>query len=181
MKNIFVFLADGFEEIEAITPIDIWRRAGFHVVSISVEDSKQVKGAHEILLEADMLFQEINSEPDLIFLPGGMPGTLNLTKHSGLQQFLIDQNEKQTYLTAICAAPSIYGVNGFLQSKKATCFPGFENKLLGAINTGASVEQDGKIITGKGAGVALEFALKVVAELKSEEEALTLKAKLQAT
>lgn len=180
MKNIFVFLAEGFEEIEAITPIDIWRRAGFNVITISVEKQKLVKGAHNISIEADILFEDINLNADLIFLPGGIPGTLNLKKHEGLQKLLNENYSKQTYLTAICAAPLILGNNGFLKQKKATCFPGFEDELLEANYTGKSVEQEDKIITGKGAGVALEFALKIVSELLTEEEALELKSKLQA-
>ena len=180
MKNIFVFLADGFEEIEAITPIDVWRRAGFKVTTISISDQLNVLGAHNIEIKADILFNEISTTADLIFLPGGMPGTTNLKHHKGLQQLILKHHSAKKYLTAICAAPTVFGQNGLLKNKTATCFPGFENELIGANHTGNSVEKDGQIITGKGAGVALEFALSVAATLASTNEANELKMKLQA-
>ena len=180
MKNIIVFLATGFEEIEAITPIDVWRRAGFNVLTVSIQDQLEVIGAHNIVVKADILFEEINSEVDVVLLPGGMPGTLNLQKHEGLQSYLKQQYSANKLMTAICAAPTVYGQNGILKGKNATCFPGFENDLNGANFTGNSVEIDENIVTGKGAGVALEFALKVVATLLTKDEANALKSKLQA-
>jgi len=153
-----VFLADGFEEIEAIAPIDIMRRAGIEVTTISVTATKEVRGAHDILLQADCLFGQIDfSNADLLFLPGGMPGTKNLEAHDGLKQLLLKHANEGKKLAAICAAPSILGKLGLLKGKEAVCFPGFEETLKGAILSDKKVVQSGNIITGKAAGAAVEF------------------------
>jgi len=151
-----VFLADGFEEIEAIAPIDIMRRAGIEVTTISVSREKEVRGAHGVLVEADRLFEEVSfSDADLLFLPGGMPGTKNLNAHDGLKQLLLKHANEGKKLAAICAAPSILGELGLLKGKEAVCFPGFEETLKGAIVSDKKVVQSGNIITGKAAGAAI--------------------------
>jgi len=168
----FVFLANGFEEIEAIAPIDIFRRAGIDVTTISISNSKEVCGAHGITILADSLFSETDfSENDLIYLPGGMPGTKNLDAHTGLKKLINNQIENKKPVAAICAAPSILGKMGLLKGKTAICYPGFENLLLGATISESKMVKSGIISTAKGAGVAIQFALKLVEELKGKAEA----------
>ena len=180
MKKIIVFLATGFEEIEAITPLDVWRRAGFEVKTISVTGEKTVSGSHGINIIADYLFDiSICKDADLLFLPGGMPGSANLDKHEGLKAVLHDFYNDDKYLTAICAAPFVFGHNGILKDKKATCYPGYEKELFGAYATGNSIEIDGKIVTGKGPGVAMKFALEIVSILKSKIDADKLAEQMQ--
>lgn len=166
----FVFLAKGFEEIEAITPIDILKRAGIEVETVSISNSKEVVGAHGIIVVADYIFDDADlTDADLIFLPGGMPGTTNLDAHEGVKALVQQQLYDKKLLAAICAAPSIIGKMGFLKGKEAICYPGFENLLEGATISKHSVVKDGNIITGKGAGVAVQFALKLVEELKGKD------------
>ena len=163
MKTIFVFLAEGFEEIEALTPVDVLRRAGLSVQTVSVMDEQIVAGAHGVPVLADKMFAEINPEDaEMILLPGGLPGATNLDAHEGLSQLILDFAEADKPLAAICAAPLVLGNRGLLQGKKATCYPGFETYLQGAEYTAALVEKDGNIITGKGPGAAMEFAFAIV-------------------
>lgn len=180
MKTILVHLATGFEEMEALVPVDVWRRAGFDVQTVSITGNKIVTGAHNISIVADQMFEEANyNDADMIFLPGGMPGASNLDAHKGLQKKILEFDQKEKYLSAICAAPLVLGHNNLLKGKKATCFPGYEKELFGATITGSSVEFDGNIITAKGAGVAFEFALKVVELFKGRDFGLQLAAKMQ--
>ena len=168
----YVFLAEGFEEIEAITPIDILRRADIEVTTVSVLSHKEVCGAHGITVVADVLFDQTDySDNDLLLLPGGMPGTKNLDAHQGLKHLLRKQAEQGKYLAAICAAPSILGGMGLLQGKEAICYPSFEPKLLGATLSADKVVQSGTIITAMGAGVAVQFALKLVEVMKGKATA----------
>ena len=163
MKNIFVFLAEGFEEIEALTPVDVLRRAGLSVQTVSVMDEQIVAGAHGVPVLADKMFAEINPEDaEMILLPGGLPGATNLDAHEGLGQMIQDFAKEDKPLAAICAAPLVFGNRGLLQGKKATCYPGFETYLQGAEYTAALVEKDGNFITGKGPGAAMEFAFAIV-------------------
>ena len=163
MKTIFVFLAEGFEEIEALTPVDVLRRAGLSVQTVSVMDEQVVAGAHGVPVLADKMFAEINPEDaEMILLPGGLPGATNLDSHEGLSRLILDFAEADKPLAAICAAPLVLGNRGLLQGKKATCYPGFETYLQGAEYTAALVEKDGNIITGKGPGAAMEFAFAIV-------------------
>jgi len=164
--KVFIFLADGFEEIEAIVPIDIFRRANFDVTTISISNEKNVTGAHGISIIADNLFNETDfSKNDLLYLPGGMPGTKNLDAHQGLKELLLNQASENKKIAAICAAPSILGKLGLLAGKEAICYPGFENQLVGAILSNEKIVKSGFINTAKGAGVAVQFALKLVEEL----------------
>ena len=163
MKTIFVFLADGFEEIEALAPVDILRRAGLSVKTVSVMDEQVVAGAHGVPVLADVMFDEVNAEDaEMILLPGGLPGATNLDAHQGLSQMILDFAKEEKPLAAICAAPLVFGNRGLLEGKKATCYPGFETYLKGAQYTAALVEKDGNFITGKGPGAAMEFAFAIV-------------------
>ena len=166
MKTIFVFLAEGFEEIEALTPVDVLRRTGLSVQTVSIMDEQVVVGAHGVPVLADKMFADICPEDaEMILLPGGLPGATNLDAHEGLSQMILDFAKEEKPLAAICAAPLVLGNRGLLQGKKATCYPGFEETLTGAITKGAAVEVDGKYITGKGMGKTLEFALSILEEL----------------
>jgi 4-methyl-5(b-hydroxyethyl)-thiazole monophosphate biosynthesis len=167
--QVSVFLANGFEEMEAITPIDILRRADIKVNTISISDNYEVCGAHGIKIIADYLFDDVDfSKSDLLFLPGGMPGTKNLDGHEGLKNLIINHFNLGKNIAAICAAPSILGKLGILEGKEAICYPGFENQLLGATLSENKVVKSGTIITAQGAGVAVDFALKLVEELKGK-------------
>lgn len=163
MKKIAVHLAEGFEEIEAVSIIDVLRRAGFEVIIVSVTGEIEVTGSHKIKITADRLFEDIDYLTiDMLVLPGGMPGSKNLKEHIGLAEQIISFNDTGKPLGAICAAPMVLGNLGILKNMEATCYPGFEGELHGAIVTENSVEQSGSVITGKGAGVAIEFSLKIV-------------------
>lgn len=167
---IYVFLADGFEEIEAVSPIDLLRRSGKKVVTVGV-GGKTVTGSHNITVTADICADDINlsNELEMIVLPGGMPGTINLENNAYVQKALSYCAEHNIYIAAICAAPSILGHKGLLNGKTAVCYEGFENQLDGASIGNNSVEADGNIITARGAGVAVKFGLKLVEKLISRE------------
>ncbi|ABX40758.1 DJ-1 family glyoxalase III [Lachnoclostridium phytofermentans] len=169
MAKVYVFLADGFEEIEALTVVDLLRRAGVDVTTVSITENNLVHGAHGIDVMADILFKDDLSEADMLVLPGGGLGTRNLLDHEGLKDLLIDYEKKGRYLAAICAAPSILGTHGLLKGKRAICYPGFEDKLTGAVVTNDKVVVDGKIITSKGAGTSIEFSLELIKILCGEE------------
>jgi 4-methyl-5(b-hydroxyethyl)-thiazole monophosphate biosynthesis len=165
----YLFLAEGFEEIEAITPIDILRRADIEVTTVSILSHKEVCGAHGIKVMADILFDDTDySDNDLLILPGGMPGTKNLDAHPGLKKLLKKQAEQGKFISAICAAPSVLGKMGLLEGKEAICYPSFESQLLGATISTEKVVTSGNIITAMGAGVAIPFALKLVEILKGK-------------
>ena len=177
MKKVFIYLADGFEEIEAVSVIDVLRRAGLDVSTVSVTGSKSVVGAHCITILADVLFEEAeNSKGDMVVLPGGMPGTTSLGNHSGLSIVLRAYAEAGKYIAAICAAPSVLGKLGLLKSKSATCYPGFEQYLEGAAQGEEIVVHDNNLITSKGPGTAIHFALKLVEVLVDRNTAEQLRA-----
>lgn len=162
---IVVFLANGFEEIEALTTVDILRRAGLSVTTVGV-GGEYITGSHGITVKADRADTAgIPEDLQAVVLPGGIPGTPNLEVSPVVQACIERVADAGGLLCAICAAPSILGHKGLLRGKKATCYPGFEEELIGAVYTGASVEQDGTVITAKGAGVSAEFALRIVAAL----------------
>ena len=178
-KNILIHLAFGFEETEAVSIIDVLRRAGFEVTTVSITGFRKVTGAHNISIEADQLFEEADYDhADMIILPGGMPGTTNLQNHPGLSEKLIQFYEGNKTIGAICAAPSILGSLGFLKGRKAVCYPGFESKLTGATVLKSPFVVDGNIITGRGVGTALEFSLEIVRMFKGDEEAANLRTAL---
>ncbi len=172
MKKVFLFLAEGFEEIEAITPIDILRRAEIPTITVSITDKKEVVGAHGITVIADQLFDETNfTENYFLILPGGLNGMLNLKSHHQLAELLKKQNQQHNKVGAICAAPSILGELELLNNREAICYPGFEQNLKGAKISSSSVVTDENITTAKGAGVAIDFALKIVEIIKGKQKA----------
>lgn len=174
-----VHLAEGFEEIEAVTIIDVLRRAGIKTIIVSVSGHREVEGAHGLKMKADRLFEDIDyEEVGMIVLPGGMPGAANLKDHIGLRNKIIQLHGEDKLLGAICAAPMVFGALGLLEGEKATCYPGFEEHLTDAEVTGNNVEVSNKIITGKGPGAAMEFALKIVEIVKGKEVADDLSGKL---
>ncbi len=172
MKKVCVFLADGFEEIEGLTVVDILRRAGIAVETVSVMGRKQIKGAHDILVEADSLFEETDpAGADMLVLPGGMPGTLNLKAHQGLADLLAAFDRERKYIAAICAAPSIFSELGILKGRKACSYPSFEEGLDCAEVVREPAVTDGHVTTGRGMGTAIPFALRLTALLAGEEKA----------
>ena len=170
---IYVFLANGFEETEAIAPIDLLRRAGKKVVIVGVGDNIIV-GSHGITVVPDTIAQEapLTDELEMIVLPGGMPGTLNLEKSDYVQAAIDYCVTNKKFIGAICAAPSILGHKGLLRGKTAVCYEGFETQLEGAEIGSGSVAEDGMFITARGAGVAVDFGLKLVEKVHSKEESL---------
>lgn len=165
---VYIFLADGFEEIEALTPIDILRRAGKEVCIVGVT-GKTVEGAHHISVETDVTIGKVNFETiEALILPGGMPGADHLRANTILCDLLTDEHAKGTNICAICAAPYILGELGILQGKKATCYPGYEEKLVGAQWVKQQTVTDGNIITACGAGAASDFAFAITKKLCGE-------------
>ncbi|MDO4632242.1 MAG: DJ-1/PfpI family protein [Eubacteriales bacterium] len=172
MAKVYVFLAEGFEEVEALTPVDLLRRAQVEVCTVSVSGKREVTGARKIPVTADILFEDNDfSDADITVLPGGMPGTLNLAAHQGLEKLLAERNEKGQRIAAICAAPTIFGDRGYLNGKSAVCYPGMEERLTGAEIPEASVVTDGHITTSRGVGTAIDFALELITLLCGKEKA----------
>lgn len=168
---VYLFLAPGFEEIEALTPVDVLRRAGLDVCTVAVSDNRTVPGSHNIPVTADLLFSDASldasvdadfSDATMFILPGGMPGAKNLRACEPLCRLLTDAADRGLPVAAICAAPFILGELGILKGKSAICYPGFEDRLLGATVSDRKVVRDGNILTAAGMGVALEFALAAV-------------------
>lgn len=177
---VYLFLAEGFEEIEALTVVDLLRRAQIEITTVSITGAKKVTGSHEISVEADAAFKDVNyNEAEMLVLPGGMPGTKHLLEHKELVQLLKEFHGQNKHIAAICAAPSVLGVNGLLKGKKATCYPGFEDKLIEAVYTGSKIEEDGNIITSKGMGTAIDFSLKIIERLKDKTLANKIAASIQ--
>ena len=172
MSEVIVFLADGFEEIEALTVVDVLRRGGADIETVSIMDKIDVIGAHNREVKADRLFDDVNyNDVNMVVLPGGGAGTQNLKKHKGVNDICADFARCNKYVCAICAAPSVLGVKGLLKGKTAVCYPGFEEQLDGAVIGKNNVEKDGMTITSKGPGTALEFAFALLKELKGSEVA----------
>lgn len=166
---VVVLLAEGFEEIEALAVVDILRRGGVEVKMVSIETEKWVCGAHGIRVEADIAAGDgLLPETEAVILPGGGLGTENLKQSAWVEKALRQAQEKGFYLCAICAAPSVLGKYGYLKGKKAICYDGFENQLIGAEVTDRPVVTDGKVITSKGAGTAHLFAFEILKQLKGE-------------
>ena len=175
----YVFLANGFETVEALAVVDILRRGKVDVTTVSIHDTKAVETAQKIVVCADQTLAEGISKADLLFLPGGMPGTKNLEACAPLMEAVKRQAAEGGYVGAICAAPSILGHLHLLEGKKATCYPGFEPDLLGASVSSEGVVVDGRIITGKGMGVATEMGLTLVSLLVSKECSDSIRASIQ--
>ena len=163
MSKIGIFMADGCEEIEGLTVVDIVRRAGIDITTISISDKKEVAGAHGITFLTDAKKDEVDfSTLEGIVLPGGMPGTINLGADETVVKTIKSFAADGKLVAAICAAPSVLGENHILEGKKATCHPGFEEKLLGAQWLEQPVVVDGNVITSRGMGTAIAFALEIV-------------------
>ncbi|ANX00761.1 DJ-1/PfpI family protein [Thermoclostridium stercorarium] len=178
---VYVMLAEGFEEIEALTVVDVLRRAGIDVSTVSITGSKTVTGSHNIPVTADILLPDADLEnADMVVLPGGMPGTNNLYDSSELEKAIAHRVENGKWVAAICAAPIILGRRGHLKGLEAVCYPGFENELIGAKIKNEKVVISSKIITSKGPGTALDFAFAIVSVLKDENTARKLRAGMQA-
>lgn len=178
MSTVNVFFANGFEEVEALTVVDILRRAGIETDMISVTGNIEVTGSHGITVKMDKLFEVVDEDARMIVLPGGMPGTLNLKAHSGLKDMIYRYDSEGRYLAAICAAPTVYGEMGLLEGKKATCYPDMEDGLVGADVCFDSVVMDANYITSRGLGTAIDFALKLVSVLVDDATANSLANKI---
>ncbi len=171
---VLVLLAEGFEEIEALTPVDMLRRAGVEVKTVGI-GSRVVLGSHGIPVTADLMPDEVMLDTvDTVIFPGGMPGSLNLDAAEFTDTAISAVLEKGGRLAAICAAPLVLGRRGLLCGRRATCYPGFESELTGAITTGEPVVTDGNITTAKGMGAALAFSKELITLLVSEERAKSL-------
>ena len=168
--KVCIFLAEGFEEIEALTVADILRRAKIDTSLVSVTGEKTVTSSHNITVLVDALFEEVNfSQVDMIVLPGGMPGTLNLEAHNGLMEQVEQFYKEEKWMAAICAAPSIFGHKGMLKGRVACSYPDFESHLEGAKVERNQVCVDGNVITSRGMGTAIPFALEICKQLLGEE------------
>lgn len=176
MSQVFIFLATGFEETEAIAIIDVLRRADISTTIVSVTGQTAVTGSHGISVVTDALFEVVNfTEGQMLVLPGGMPGTNNLEAFAPLTKLINEYYKSGKYLAAICAAPLILGKMRLLRNEEAICYPGYEEHLEDAILSKERVVRSGKIITGKGPGTAIEFGLLLVETLKGKELADTIK------
>lgn len=181
MGTIYLFLADGFEEIEALATVDVLRRANLSVQTVSIMDSTQVIGTHGITVLADQHFPTTSfQDVEMLFMPGGIPGATNLYVYEPLQKLILKEADKGTLLVAICAAPLIYGRLGLLEGKAATCYMGFETDLKGAFcRKEASVVEDGNFITANGPGATLELAFLLVERFCGAEKVIDVKAKMR--
>ena len=171
MKKVYVFLADGFEDVEALIPVDVLRRGGMDVTTVSISDFPLVRSAHGVNIEADIMFEQGDfADADLVFLPGGMPGASNLFEHKGVCKVVVDQFAAGKKVAAICAAPAVVlGQLGLLEGKKATCYPGLEDMLDGATYTADLVTVDGNITTAEGPAAAFPFAYELLSQLAGKQ------------
>ena len=169
MKKAIVFLANGFEEMEALGTVDILRRGGIEVTTVSITANPVVTGAHNVPVTADTTLEKVNlTDADALVRPGGMSGASNLNDSEAVKEALLQQYRDSKIVAAICAAPMVLGGLGLLKGRNATCYPGFEPKLIGANVTGEAVEVSDNVITGKGPGLVINFGLALVAAIKNE-------------
>lgn len=180
MNKVYLFLADGFETVEALAPVDVIRRAGIDVVTVSIMGRKNVVSAQDVTVVADALYDEVClDDADALILPGGGTGTENLSAYKPLCLQLAEAHSKGKLVAAICAAPMVFGRIGILEGRRATCYPGCEGDLSGAEYTAAAVEQDGNIITGCGPGVSFDFGFAIVERLCGKDVVATLRSQMQ--
>lgn len=167
---VYLFLAIGFEMIEALTPVDLLRRAGIEVRTVAIGEKQKVKSSHDVKVKADIMLSEVDWDAaDALILPGGMPGTKNLAECKLLMDKVCEKAAEGKLVAAICAAPALtLGELGLLEGKKATCFPGMEEHLKGACHTLETVAVDGNIITSRGMGTAIDFGLAIIEKLESK-------------
>lgn len=179
MKKALIFLAEGFEEMEAVTPLDFLRRAGVDAKFVSISGTLAVTGSHGVIYQADMLFDEkVAAEADMLILPGGLPGSQHLQDNEALGKLLLKFHEEGKFVCAICAAPMVLGHLGILQGKKATIYPGMEDRLIGATPVAEKVCRDGNVITGRGPGASMAFGLALVEALAGQEAAAALRSSI---
>jgi 4-methyl-5(b-hydroxyethyl)-thiazole monophosphate biosynthesis len=173
MKKVYVFLADGFEDVEALIPIDVLRRGGVDVTTVSITDFPLVTSAHGVNIETDIMFEQGDfSDADLLFLPGGMPGASNLFDHKGVCKVVVDQHAAGKKVAAICAAPAVVlAPLGILDGKRATCYPGFEQALTEATYTADLVTVDDNVTTAEGPAAAFPLAYELLAQLVNPQKA----------
>ncbi|MBQ7421578.1 MAG: DJ-1/PfpI family protein [Prevotella sp.] len=171
MAVVYEFLANGFEDIEALAPVDILRRGGVEVKTVSITGSECVESAHGVTVKADLVFEQAGdfSDAAMLLLPGGMPGAANLRAHDGVCKALLRQHEGGRMIGAICAAPMVLGALGILKGKRATCYPGFEKFLEGAEYTAELVTEDGQIITGEGPAASFPYGYTLLARFRETE------------
>lgn len=181
MAKVYEFLANGFEEIEALAPVDILRRGGVEIQTVSITGNEWVETSHGVTVKADLVFEKVNSfdDADMLLLPGGMPGATNLNVHEGVKKVLLDQNAAGKRIGAICAGPMVLGGLGLLKGKKATCSPGFEKYLTGAEYTATLFQEDGNIITGEGPAATLPYSYRILGYFADEDEVKKLQLKMQ--
>lgn len=180
MGKIYQFMADGFETVEALAPVDVMRRAGLQVVTVSIMGRREVHSAHGVTVLADAMFEECDfSDADAMILPGGGEGTENLTAFEPLHSELIRMNDAGKIVAAICAAPMVLGRIGMLKGRNATCYPGCEGELYGASYTAAKVEADTNIITACGPGVSFDFGFRLVEHFCGKAMVDTLRSQMQ--
>lgn len=170
MAKVYEFLANGFEDIEALGPVDVLRRGGLDVKTVSISGSLLVESAHGVQVKADMLFEDADfADADLLLVPGGMPGAKNIDEHEGVRKALAAHAACGKTVGAICAGPMVLGHLGLLRGRKATCYPGFEGELEGAEYTAAQFTVDGNIVTGKGPGATLGYAYALLSLFKGSQ------------
>lgn len=179
MGKVFVFLAEGFEEIEALTVVDMLRREKIETEMVSIMGERSVTGSHNITVIADGVFEGMSfAQGDMLVLPGGLRGMENLKKHEGLRSLLLDYADQKKWIAAICAAPVVLGSCGLLNGRHATCYPGHEEGLTGAVCLEDAVVRDGFFITSRGMGTSVLFAAALIGCLRSEEDAAELLKKI---
>ncbi len=177
--KIGIFMANGLEEVECLTAVDLLRRAGIDVKTISIHEKKSVTGAHNITIATDYLLNEMDFNTlDGVILPGGMPGTLYLQENETVCRIVCEFAVSGKLIAAICAAPTVFGHLGLLDGKRATCYPTMEDGLTGAVFTTESVAIDGNIITSRGVGTAIDFSLAIISYLIDEATAKKIAAQI---
>lgn len=184
MANVYEFLANGFEEIEGLAPVDILRRGGVDIKTVSITGSEFVETSHGVTVKADLKFEDVAdfNDADILLLPGGMPGSTNLNAHEGVKAALKKQFEAGKRVGAICAAPMVLASCGILDGKKATCSPGFEQYFNASTTyTGELIQEDGNVITGEGPAATLPYAYKMLSYFIGEDAVKDLETKMQFT
>ena len=180
MDKVYVFLADGFETVEALAPVDVMRRAGLQVTTVSIMGRSNVVSAQNVTVVADLLFEDVVfDDASALVLPGGGVGTDHLSAHAPLRALPVDACSRGMLVAAICAAPMVFGRIGILKGKKATCYPGCEGDLFDAEYTAAAVEQDGNIITACGPGASFDFGFAIIERFCGAGVVETLRSQMQ--
>ena len=170
MRSVYVFCADGFEEVEGLTAVDLLRRAGIDVKMVSIMGRLQITGSHNISVNTDILIEDIKEEADMLVLPGGMPGTINLGESDAVRKAILAMNDAGKIVAAVCAAPGVLGKYGLLEGKTACSFPQHEKNLIGATVVREPVVVDGNIVTSRGLGTTMDFGLKLLELLEGKEK-----------